>query len=402
MPSQFDFDFEVDASLEVAIDYLTNTPNKVRDLPSELPESGMNKYEALEFLAPHILGKSARLGSPESFAHMDPPTPTITWAITMWNSFLNQNLLHSQTSPFARVAEKTLFDWLCPLFGMEGGHMCSGSTVANLTALWTARESKNIKRIVASKASHISIKKAANILRIPYHELPTKKTGELERFQLGEISDACLVLNCGTTSTGEIDPLDLAGQAKWTHIDAAWGGPLKLSDNHAHKLKGIERGDSIAISGHKLLMQPKDSALVMFRDIGNANNNIGFNAGYFMDTNVGIQGSRGAAATVLLGTLILFGKAGFNELIDHLMSLAELLAKRLISLEAVEVLTLPKTGIVVFRPKRKDIHEVSRQLSNGIISTCTIQGEKWFRAVAANPFANIDLISEKIEKSIES
>ena len=178
------------------------------------------------------------------------------------------------------------------------------------------------------------------------------------------------------------------------------GGPLRLSDNHAHKLEGIENADSIAISAHKLLMQPKDSALVMFRDIVGANENISFNSGYLIDPNIGIQGSRGAAATVLLGTLILFGKTGFIALIDHLMGLADSLAKRLNSLEAIEVLTLPKTGIVVFRPTNKDIDEISNQLYNGIISTCAIQGDKWFRAVAANPFADIDLISEKIEKLV--
>jgi hypothetical protein len=39
--------------------------------------------------------------SPTSLAHMDPPTPWITWAMALWNASLNQNLLHEMTSPFA-------------------------------------------------------------------------------------------------------------------------------------------------------------------------------------------------------------------------------------------------------------------------------------------------------------
>jgi len=40
------------------------------------------------------------------YAHMDPPTPWITWAIGLWNARLNQNLLHTATSPFATEGRK--------------------------------------------------------------------------------------------------------------------------------------------------------------------------------------------------------------------------------------------------------------------------------------------------------
>ena len=72
----------------------------------------------------------------------------------LWNARLNQNLLHSATAPFATEAEKQVIDWLQPYFGMGAGHMCSGSTLANLTALWAARDVKSIKKVVASEAAH--------------------------------------------------------------------------------------------------------------------------------------------------------------------------------------------------------------------------------------------------------
>jgi glutamate/tyrosine decarboxylase-like PLP-dependent enzyme len=58
---------------------------------------------------------------------------------------------------------------------------------------------------------------------------------------------AISLITAGTTSTGEIEPLDAASEAHWRHIDAAWSGPLRLSERHRHLLDGIESADSIAI-----------------------------------------------------------------------------------------------------------------------------------------------------------
>ena len=87
------------------------------ELPSSLPEKGVGEFATLERLAPLVLGGAARLDSPIALAHMDPPTPWITWAISLWNARLNQNLLHPAISPFARQAESTLIDWMAPFTG---------------------------------------------------------------------------------------------------------------------------------------------------------------------------------------------------------------------------------------------------------------------------------------------
>jgi hypothetical protein len=78
-----------------------------------------------------VLG-GEELDAGEAMAHMDPPTPWITWAVALWNARLNQNLLHPATAPFAREAEACVVEWLAPFFGMNGGHMTAGSSLANL------------------------------------------------------------------------------------------------------------------------------------------------------------------------------------------------------------------------------------------------------------------------------
>src|SRR5580700_6607191 len=75
-------------------------------LPDVLPEVGIGAKATLDVLAPSVLGGACRLDAPTAFAHMDPPTPWLTWAMALWNASLNQNLLHPATAPVARHVEE--------------------------------------------------------------------------------------------------------------------------------------------------------------------------------------------------------------------------------------------------------------------------------------------------------
>ncbi|MDP6967892.1 MAG: pyridoxal-dependent decarboxylase [Gammaproteobacteria bacterium] len=396
-----DKSFQADAGLEYALDLLRHPPSDALALPTALAEQGIGEQATLQLLAPYVLGQASYLDSAAACAHMDPPTPWITWATSLWNARLNQNLLHPATAPFARQAEEKVIDWLAPVFGMHGGHMCSGSTLANLTALWAARDSKQVDKIIASTAAHISIAKAARILGLPYKQIATNPDGQIDCAQLGNISNACLVLTAGTTATGVIDSLALAGQAKWTHIDAAWAGPLRLSAKHADLLAGIERADSVAVSAHKWLFQPKDSALIMFQQPELANPAISFGGGYLAAPNIGVQGSRGAAAISLLATLMAWGKKGMAARIDQAMSMATILAEALSKEDKLSVWAMPITGVTVFRPLHISTQQLYQRLPEGIVSTCMLDNQQWLRSVAANPLADMETIIAAIRGAIK-
>ncbi len=124
-------------------------------LPEALPEHGVGALLALERLAGPALGQVSRLDHPGFFAHMDPPTPWMTWVAAAWAAAVNQNLLHPDTAPAARQLEQLVINWMAPAFGMGGGHMLPGSTLANLTGLWAGRELTGARRVVASAAAHV-------------------------------------------------------------------------------------------------------------------------------------------------------------------------------------------------------------------------------------------------------
>lgn len=400
-----DSEFIADRSaLLHAIDLMENAYQEADplDLPVSLPEVGLGSLSVLDRLAPPILGGAANLGGMMACAHMDPPTPWLTWAMTLWNASLNQNLLHPATSPVARTVEERVVSWFLPFFGMSGGHVTPGSTLANLTALWAARECAGIKEVIASDNAHLSVAKAAHILGMRYTALASGPTGALLASTVPkDLTGAALVLTAGTTSTGAIDPLELAGQAAWTHIDAAWAGPLRLT-RYAELLTGVEKADSVSVSAHKWLFQPKESALVLFRDAAKAHAAISFGGSYLAVPNVGLLGSHGATAVPLLATLLSWGRAGTAARIEICMRFAAQLAHFIQADPRLELLAPPLTGIVVWRARdHAAFARIHGRLPAGSVSTTTLGGERWFRCVAANPNANFELMAQAIRAALD-
>ncbi|MDG1887136.1 MAG: pyridoxal-dependent decarboxylase [Alphaproteobacteria bacterium] len=397
-PTKSDLDFGITPL------FRSLTDNAKDSFPDKLPEFGIGERTTIEKLAPVVFGDAANLGSPNAFAHMDPPTPWITWVTTLWNASLNQNLLHPDVSPKAMLFEKQVIRWLSPLFGMNGGHMTPGSTISNLTALWVARDSMGVKDIVASKAAHLSIQKAANLLGLNLKKINTNAKGEMDLNSIPkDLSRSALVLTAGTTITGAIDNLNLEQNAAWVHVDAAWAGPLRISNKHGHLLKGVEHANSVAISGHKWFFQPKESGLILFRDTQSANRTISANSGYLSSANVGLLGSHGAIGLPLLATLMAWGKQGLIGRLEKTMELSVQLWTSLQNNPNVIVFDQPVTGVILWRPKDNiDTKELFTKMPIGSASLVTLNDKYWIRHVAANPQADVKALWKCIEKALIS
>lgn len=396
----------LEAALRLLLAHLTGQPQapvprttsegSAAELPAELPADGMGSLRALERLAPSVLGGAARLGHPGAFAHMDPPTPWLTWAAAQWAAALNQNLLHPDTAPAARELESRVVSWLAPWFGMRGGHLLPGSSLANLTALWAARELRAIHTVVASEAAHLSVRKAAHLLGLAYRTVSVDAHQRLRTDRLGDLSQAALVLTAGTAAVGALDPLDAGSGAAWRHIDAAWAGPLQLSQRHRGLLDGIAEADSVNFSAHKWLWQPKECAAILFADPEAAHAALTFGGAYLAAPNVGLLGSHGAAALPLAATLMAWGRTGIARRLDHCMELADALAGRVAVTPELELWGQPATGVVVWRPRGRDPYAVRDGLDQAFVSVTEVAGQAWLRSVAVNPDADPQLVVDEV------
>ena len=377
-------DFQPDEQLLLhAVALLTGseTAESSQRLPTSLPEIGIGADAALSAMFDDVLGRSRDLGAPGFFAHMDPPTPPITWAMHLWTASRNQNLLHPDTAPRARELERLAVDWIAPWFGMSGGHMTPGSTVANLTAIWAARES-GCRVVVSGTGAHLSIRKAAHLLGMEHRVIDDWSVAD-------DLTNAVAVITAGTTSSGEIESLDAARLARWRHVDAAWSGPLRLSDRYRHLLDGIEDADSVAMSAHKWLFQPKESAFVLFADHEAAHKSISIDGAYLAVPNVGILGSHGAVAVPLLAMLLAYGREGVAGMIDRTMALIDELAELVDAHDDLESRSEPSSGVLCWRHKSVSVDDIKRYLPDDVlVSSTVIDGEPWLRSVAANPNAD--------------
>jgi len=234
----------------------------------------------------------------------------------------------------------------------------------------------------------VSIRKSANILGIKYRAVPVKPNRRINEGLLGDLSSAALVLTAGTTSSGAIDPLFAGQNARWRHIDAAWAGPLRLTNTHRHLLDGIEQADSVSISAHKLLFQPKESAVVLFRSFSNVSEALSFGGPYLVKPNVGLLGSHGAAGVPLLAMLLAWGREGLASRLDSCMKAADDLTALLAEDSKYQIFSAPITGVVLWRPRSLPFEEAKRLLEGISISTAVIDGEVWFRCVASNPMVS--------------
>ena len=86
------------------------------------------------------------------------------------------------------------------------------------------------------------------------------------------------------------------------------GWTSRFGRKYAQLLDGIDKADSVSVSAHKWLFQPKESALILFKNNEAATKEISFGGEYMSSPNIGIQGSRGASAVSLLATIIAWGR----------------------------------------------------------------------------------------------
>jgi glutamate/tyrosine decarboxylase-like PLP-dependent enzyme len=167
------------------------------------------------------------------------------------------------------------------MFGWETclGHLCGGGTIANLEALWIARELHPGKAIAASAQAHYTHGRVAGVLGMEFQPIEIDARGRmrvaaLER-ELAKGKLGTVVVTLGTTAAGAIDPLDeiLSLRARHPfriHVDAAYGGYFtlagNLSDAGRRAFDCIGEADSIVVDPHKHGLQPYGCGCVLFRD----------------------------------------------------------------------------------------------------------------------------------------
>ncbi|MDO5509423.1 MAG: aminotransferase class V-fold PLP-dependent enzyme [Weeksellaceae bacterium] len=282
-------------------------------------------------------------------------------------------------------AEMQAMEWLVSLTGMpEGsfGVFTSGGTLANLSAIVTARETwrrdneENCARkglIITSSGAHSSIKAMAQVTdaEIIFVETENRMMGADLEAKINTLSAEdrqrlfAVVATGGTTNAGIID--DLEGIAEvcekeklWFHVDAAYGGGALAADSVRYLFNGIERADSITIDPHKWLFSPYDCGAVIYKNpqlAKKAHTQEGSYLDIFKDEGANgfnpsdyqIQLTRRVRGLPLWFSLAMHGTDVYKNAVERGIELAQIAALKIIRNRNTELVREPGLSCVLFR-----------------------------------------------------
>jgi len=377
---------------------------------SEIPENPQFVSDHTEQLLNKLVAHSVHTASPRFIGHMTSALPYFLLPLAKLMVGLNQNLVKIETSKAFTPLERQVLGMLHHLVYGESdsfyqqwmhsadhslGAFCSGGTIANITALWVARNRalapadgfKGVSReglakalnyygynrmtIMVSERGHYSLAKAADVLGIGRDNIIAVPTDDHNRIQVDELEKACEQVNsdggkvfaiigiAGTTETGHVDPLNkIAAIAEryeaHFHVDAAWGGATLLSETHRQLMKGIELADSVTIDAHKQMYVAMGAGMVLFKD-PTLVSAIEHHAEYVIrrgSKDLGIhtlEGSRPGMAMLVYSALHVMGRKGYQLLIDTSISKANYFSELINAQDDFEVITDPELCILTYR-----------------------------------------------------
>jgi aromatic-L-amino-acid/L-tryptophan decarboxylase len=287
-------------------------------------------------------------------------------------------------SPAVVQLEENVTRWLCGLFDYPStsqGLLLSGGSMANLSAMVTARHAKLGEDFTdgtyyVSEQAHASVTKAATIAGFSKRNLrlvptDTELRMDPEALEAMILQDRAAGLrpflvapSAGTTNTGAIDPLEpIADIAQthglWMHVDGAYGGFFQLTARGREWFKGIERSDSVTLDPHKGLFLPYGTGGLVVRDAEALRDAHYEGAAYLQDlpptgdlpnySEYSAELSRDWRGLRVWMPLQLHGVDAFRDALDEKLDLAAYLADALRADPRIEVCWDPQLTVVPFR-----------------------------------------------------
>lgn len=323
-------------------------------------------------------------------------------------------------SPGAARMENMLVKWMAELIGYPttaAGSLLSGGSIANLTAIVSARDAHKIKSaaipktvIYLTKQVHHCIDKAIRIAgleecvkrHVPMDENYKMDVKQLEQLikkdKAAGLKPWLVIGSAGTTDVGAVDPLQkIAGIAKkyslWFHVDAAYGGFFILTKTGKKILKGIELSDSAVMDPHKGLFLPYGLGAVIVKNKKHMLASHQYLASYMQDTidtreedspaDLSPELTRHFRGMRMWLPLMLHGIKPFRACLEEKLLLTQYFFEEIKKL-GFEVGPEPELSVATYRyvPKKGDINEFNAQLVKAVqkdgrvfISSTTMNGK---------------------------
>jgi L-2,4-diaminobutyrate decarboxylase len=424
----------------------------VREASASLAAGGKSPDIAarLSELASQCLARGQNLHHPHYVGHQVAASVPLAALFDLVGSVTNQGMAIFEMGPFATAVERAVVTAVGEKLGYAPGTftglVTSGGSLANLTALLTARNvllgdawtagltgRKPAPVMIAHADIHYSVTRAAGILGLGTDHIHSAALDAHRRMDANRLDEQLAKLRSQNvpiiavasaacaTPIGAFDRipeiLDVCRRHEvWLHVDAAHGGAAAFSAKHRHLVAGLADAESAICDAHKMLFVPALAAMVFYRD--RAHRLVAFQqeAPYLYDPIatsladydsglVTIECTKRAAAFGLWGVWSLFGPQIFGDMVDITFDLAQQLHSLLTAAEDFEALHNPECNIVAFRyvpaalrdapSERVDLFQL--QLRRSVIESgeyylvqSRLDGRNVLRTTLMNPLTTTD------------
>ena len=296
---------------------------------------------------------------------LKPPHPVAIAAYTA-ALHVNANNHALDGGPVTSELEVEVMRDLGTMFGFPDdalGHLTSSGTIANLEALWVARELHPEKAIAFGTHAHYTHSRMCAVLGVE-----GVATDDVEAAAASG-TVGTIVVTAGTTGLGTVDDIRAAVALRERygvriHVDAAYGGFFTLLDDlvPVESFRAIAEADSVVVDPHKHGLQPYGCGAILFRDPG-----VGrhykhdspytyFTSGDLHLGEISLECSRaGAAAAALWLTL---RSLDLKPVLEAGVRAARAWAALLRESGELRLLTEPELDIVGYYPRRGSLSEI--------------------------------------------
>ncbi|WP_440121475.1 pyridoxal phosphate-dependent decarboxylase family protein [Tenacibaculum sp. Ill] len=413
----------------------------------EAPNEGMSAEKVLDFVMDNVIPNSTVISHPKAYSFVPGPSNFIS---TMADSLATGFNIFSggwMVSPAAAELEIVTMNWLLKMYNFPvekgGGIFTSGGSMANLTALVTARRLKcgddfSKAVIYLSDQAHSSNIKAIRVLGFKKEQIRILPTDLEFRISINKLKNAiakdrleglqpfCYIASAGTTNTGTVDPLDEIAdiceeEDLWFHIDGAYGGAAILAEKGAKALRGIERADSLTVDPHKWFYQPYEIGCLLVKDASWLSGTFSEKPEYLRDIegneseinfyDYGIQLTRRFRALKFYMSIKTYGLDAFKEAVTYNIQLADDVEKMLRKSRNWEIISPATLAVINFRYNpiglnlsEKEIDELNQKISQKIMEsreaflvTTILNKQVVLRMCLINPKTTMDDIKETLE-----
>lgn len=281
--------------------------------------------------------------------------------------FLDTNLGDPGLCPGSKYIEKQYVTFIQNLLhapASSGGHIVSGGTEGNITAMWVAKQITGNNEIIIPVSAHFSFQKIASLMDIKLKPI------QLDRFFTMDVSHikkkvtpntAAIVGIAGSTDLGNIDSIPeiaefCADQHIYLHIDAAFGGFVipflhQLGYNVPKFDFMLDGVSSISIDAHKMGYSAISLGVVLFKEKRWLDEISVRSQCISSKKQAGILGTRsGGPVAAAYAVSRYLGMEGYKQLVDECMQITKYTAKKIKSI-GLSLVTEPVLNVIAVKLK---------------------------------------------------